>query len=85
MMGHMGHRGHMGPGWGYGYMGKEHGQKYAKFLDETRDLRRQLHMKGFEYMEALRQPEANQEALSKLREEMKELSSSIHDKAPCGR
>jgi hypothetical protein len=88
--------GMMGPGWGmgpgmmgqygygrgYGMMGPEHGKKYQKFLDDTRDLRKALHMKRFEYFEAMRDPETTEETMTKLREETRDLMKKIYEKAP---
>jgi len=85
MMG-WGHRGWgmMGPGMmGYGW-GPEHGEEYSKWLDETRDLRQQLHMKTFEYREALRNPEKAAD-LAAIRKEMEDLYTQIYKKAPWSR
>jgi hypothetical protein len=87
--------GMMGPGWGmgpgmmggmmapgYGMMEPECGAKFQNFLDETRDLRKALHMKHFEYFEASRNPETAGESIAKLREEIRELIGKISEKAP---
>ncbi len=76
--------GMMGPGmmWpGYG-MGAGYFKKYQKFLDETRDLRKQLNEKRFEYFEALRNPKTEFETLSKLRKEIFDLKEKIYQKLP---
>jgi hypothetical protein len=69
----------MGPGRGYGYGRSEECQKY---LDETSDLRKQLHTKRFEYSEALRNPKTKPESLVKLEKEIYELQDKIYKKAP---
>ncbi|MEN8263796.1 MAG: hypothetical protein ABFR82_10060 [Nitrospirota bacterium] len=67
MMG--GYGGHMmGQGYGGQMMGQG-GQGYGtdkKFLDETADLRKDLHEKRFEYMEASRDPKIKYETLADL-------------------
>jgi Spy/CpxP family protein refolding chaperone len=55
-----------------------------KFLDETVALRKELHQKKFEYMEAVRNPQADEKSLSNLEKEIGELQDKIHDKAPKG-
>lgn len=76
MMGMMG-TGMMGPG----MMGAAN-PEVAKFLDETRDLRREMHMKGFDYMEALRNPKTTPEMIRKLRVDMKGLMLKLYEKSP---
>ncbi len=53
-----------------------------KFLDETRDLRKKLHEKRFEYFEALRNPETKPETITKLEKEIFELQQKLYEKAP---
>lgn len=53
-----------------------------KFLDETSDLRKELHAKKFEYMEAVRDPKADDKKIAKLEKEIDELQDKIHEKAP---
>jgi Spy/CpxP family protein refolding chaperone len=83
----------MGPGWmmgvGPGYMmGWGPGACFGpygydqKFLEETRDLRKQLHDKRFEYFEALRDPKATPENIEKLEKEIFELQQKLFAKAP---
>jgi hypothetical protein len=86
--GHMkgyGYGGHMmGPGYGRHMMARE-GAGYEdnqKFLDETRDLRRDLHSKRFEYMELSRNSDTSEDALAKLDKEIIELEDKIREKAP---
>jgi peptidoglycan hydrolase CwlO-like protein len=67
----------MGPGmWGYGYQQKA----FQKFLDETKDLRKELHNLKFEYFEAVRNPDSRPEDIDKLEKEMKELQKKIFEK-----
>ncbi|RME68499.1 MAG: hypothetical protein D6778_01800 [Nitrospirae bacterium] len=68
----------MGPGMmGYGYS-----KDYQKFLDETRDLRKALNEKRFEYFEALRNPDTKPETIEKLAKEIYELKKKIYEKSP---
>ncbi len=55
-----------------------------KFLDETADLRKELHTKKFEYFEAIRNPKTDPETISRLEKEIKELKSKISANAPAG-
>jgi hypothetical protein len=71
-----------GYGMGYGMMGGcIHDEERQKFLDETVDLRRELHNKKFDYFEALRKSDTKPEAISKLKEEIRELQKKIYEKA----
>ena len=77
--GHMmdkGYRGHMMDREGAGFEDKQ------KFLDETKDLRKELHNKRFEYMELSRNSETSADTLSKLEKEIFVLEDSIREKAP---
>jgi hypothetical protein len=88
--GHMGygHGGYgMGPGYGMGqtYGGHMYGQRGGydqKFLDETVDLRKELHNKKFEYFEAARNSETDNTTLTKLEKEIREIQEKISEKAP---
>lgn len=72
---------HMGPGYGQHMMGW--GGRYdQKFLDETAELRKELHQKKFEYMEIVRNPETDEQTVAKLEKEIDELQSKIAEKAP---
>lgn len=74
-----------GPGYmtGYGPGACEGPFGYdQKFLEETRDLRKQLHEKRFEYFEALRNPETSKETIEKIEKEITELQQKIYEKAP---
>ena len=53
-----------------------------KFLDETRELRKSLHEKRFEYFEAVRDQKTSQEHLKELEKEMLTLRESIAEKLP---
>lgn len=67
----------MGPGYGGGHRYSQ----YQKFLDETVDLRKELHGKRFEYFEALRNTKTTTEAITKLEKEIAELEDKIYEKA----
>jgi hypothetical protein len=76
--------GMMGPGYG-GHMTGPGARGYApdqKFLEETADIRKDLHNKKFEYFEARRNPETSDETMKKLEKEMYELQTKIREKAP---
>jgi hypothetical protein len=88
--GHMmgsGYGGHM-MGQGYGrhmtgpMMGWGGSEDNQKFLDETTDLRKDLHEKKFEYFEATRNPETKPETIAKLEKETRELQEKLYTKAP---
>ena len=85
----------MGPGYGshmtgmgYGHMGSWMSQGYdssqsdQKFLDETADVRKDLHNKRFEYFEAQRDPETTNETLARLEKEINELQEKIYENSP---
>lgn len=77
----------MGPGYGghmMGMMGRG-GPGYGtdwKFLDETTDLRRELHNKRFEYFEANRDPQTDAKTLAKLEKEIRVMQEKMYEKAP---
>lgn len=70
----------MGPGY-KGHMMGQAGGFDQKFLDESADLRRELHNKKFEYFEAKRNPETTYETVAKLEKDIHELQEKIHEKA----
>jgi hypothetical protein len=75
---------HMGPGFG-GHMMRGGAPGYGydqEFLNETVDQRKELHEKKFVYLEALRDPEASRETITKLEKEIDELQDKIHEKSP---
>lgn len=55
-----------------------------KFLDETAELRRELHQKRFEYREAVRDPKTEEQTVATLNKEIDELQRKISEKAPKG-
>lgn len=59
-------------------------EECQKFLDESASLRKELHDKRFEYMEALRNPKTTSETDAKLRKEIDELQQEIYKKTPLG-
>jgi len=63
-----------GPGWGFDY------EKMKKFMDETRELRRNLMLKNFEYYEALRDPGTKPETLKKMEDELGKLYKDLYQK-----
>ena len=76
--------GHMsGPGYGGHMMGWK-GEYDQKFLDETKDIRKELHNKKFEYSEAIRNPETTSETVTKLEQEIQTLQEKLYAKAPRG-
>jgi hypothetical protein len=81
-VGHMmgpGYSSHMGNWTGSGYGARQTDQK---FLDETADLRRDLHGKRFEYFEAQRDPDTNNQTLAQLEQGITELQEKLYADAP---
>ena len=76
-------RGMMG-GYGMGPGYNNQSEECQKFFDETSGLRKELHDKGFEYTEALRNPKTTAETDAKLRKEIDDLREKIFKKAPLG-
>jgi len=88
--------GHGGNMMGYGYgrhmMGYGGGnmmtrdsagpEENQKFLDETKDLRKELHNKRFDYMELSRNSDTSDDTLIKLENEISGLEDMIREKAP---
>jgi hypothetical protein len=74
----------MGPGYGGGMMrGGTPGYGYdQKFLNETADLRKELHEKKFDYFETLRDPETTSKETAKLEKEINKLQDRINEKSP---
>jgi hypothetical protein len=84
-----GYGNHMGYGYGGGMMGPGYGPMYGyqseagqKFLDETKDLRKELNAKQFEYREAVRNPKTDEKTITKLEKEITDLQDRINEKAP---
>ncbi|RMG02969.1 MAG: hypothetical protein D6726_06555 [Nitrospirae bacterium] len=74
-----------GPGYMRGFGPGACGGPYGvdqKFFEETKDLRKQLHEKRFEYFETLRDPNADREKVAKLEKEIEELQEKIYEKSP---
>ena len=57
-------------------------EQNQKFLDDTVELRKEMHNKRFEYREALRNPKTTRHQLSKIEKEMIDLRDKIYDKVP---
>jgi hypothetical protein len=88
MMG--GHHGMMGGNYGgYGNcpgaagsgQGSWNSEQQQKFLNETVSLRKEMHDKRFNYMEAQRNPDTTRAELMAMEKEMAELQEKIHAKA----
>jgi hypothetical protein len=52
------------------------------FLDETAELRKELHDKRFAYHEAIRDPQIDPEEVAKLERDLQELQGEISAKRP---
>ncbi|OGR04968.1 MAG: hypothetical protein A2511_15890 [Deltaproteobacteria bacterium RIFOXYD12_FULL_50_9] len=61
--------------------GLEIPDEVQKFLDETEKLRRELHVKKFDYFEAARNKKTPAEEITKLENEMVELRTRIFQRA----
>jgi hypothetical protein len=57
-------------------------EEVLKTLTETYELRKQLHEKRFEYLEALRTPGVDAEKIARLQKEIAELRDKIIAKTP---
>jgi hypothetical protein len=69
----------MGPGMMHGW-GRGPGSKaYQKFLDETKDLRKKLHMKMFDFIELIRSG-ADKKKIEKAEEEIYRLRKMLYKK-----
>ena len=75
--GHMGCGGHMMGG----ILGDGTEEEQKKFLDDTADLRKEMHNKKFEYAEAQRKTDTKRATLLKLKKEMLEIKIKMYDKA----
>jgi hypothetical protein len=93
MSGGQGMMNSIGYGTGSGMMGEsydyERDQKMMqrseacqRFLDETAELRKELHDKRFAYHEAIRDPKTTQEVVKRLERELEELQVEISSKRP---
>ncbi len=74
-----GNRGQFDCSTNQGYRGNPTNQK---FLEETADLRKELHDKRFTYAEAARNPETTIASLRQIEKEIYELETNIYEKAP---
>ncbi len=81
MMGGMGKCGPMGGGMMGPGMGSLSPEAQQKFLDATKELRKKLNDKQFEYAEAARNPKADKKELLKKRKELWDVQRKIHEKA----
>lgn len=72
--------GMMGQGMGSGMMRGYDSDAYEKFMNDTKELRKKLHDKKFEYFEAVRQPDITREDVSKIEKEMWEIKKNINNK-----
>jgi hypothetical protein len=71
-----------GYGMGHGMMGGcAHDEEQQNFLDETADLRKELHGKKFDYFEAIRKSDTKPETISRLIVEIRDLQKKIYEKA----
>ncbi|MDG4475008.1 hypothetical protein [Thiovibrio frasassiensis] len=70
-----------GMGMGPGMMGAIDPEDQQKYLDATRDLRKKMNDKQFEYAEAARNPKTSRADLLKKRKELWDIQQKIHEKA----
>ena len=80
--GHMMEQGYGGHMRGWAGPGNTPTQTDQKFLDETAELRKNLHNKKFEYFEVQRNPETTVETIAKLEKEIFALQDQISKNAP---
>lgn len=74
-------------GYGPGMMGPGYynqSEECQKFLEESAGLRKEIHDKRFEYLEALRNPKTTTETNAKLQKDIDELQQEIYKKTPLG-
>ncbi len=74
----------MGPGMirGLGMSGYIGHEAVQKFLDETKELRKQLHDLMFDYAEILRQPKIDREKRIEIENKIQALRQQVYEKAP---
>jgi len=70
-----------GCGMGSGMMRGFDTKEYDKFMNDTKDLRKKLHDKKFEYIETMRQPDTTRKTMLLLQEEMYDLQKQIYEKS----
>ncbi|MGW8161863.1 MAG: hypothetical protein ACWGN1_06410 [Desulfobulbales bacterium] len=80
-MGHMNRHMMDEYGWGRGKKPFSSPENYNKFLDETKDLRKELHDMQFEYGEMMRNPKTTMGDLKKMQQEMFELQKKLLEKS----
>jgi len=73
--------GMMGGGMGKGMMDDLGPEEQQKYLDATRELRKKLHDKQFEFGEVARNPKTTREELLKKKKEVWDLQQKLHEKA----
>jgi hypothetical protein len=61
-------------------MAPGYGPMNQQFLDETRELRRDLHMKMFDYMEEMRKPDPDEKMLEDMRDNISDMKKQIREK-----
>jgi hypothetical protein len=66
---------------GYGGYAMGIGGSQQQFLDATAALRREMHEKQFELLEAARNPQITTAQLTELRKEIVDLQAKIHEQA----
>ncbi len=79
--------GMMGPGYGGGYGGGARqgyglSEECQKYFDESAGKRKELHVKQFDYSEALRNPKTKPEHVTKLEKEIWDLQKEIYTNTP---
>lgn len=72
----------MGYGSCDGNKSPEQKAEVKKFLDDTKELRKSLLLKRFEYSEATRKDETTMKDLETFRKEIFELKLKIHELSP---
>lgn len=84
--GHMVTHGMMGGGYGSCPAMSGHGQKWdgeakQKYLDDTAELRREMHNKRFDYREAYRDPNTTRGELAEIEKEIWDIHAELQEKA----
>lgn len=86
MQGGMGCMKMMGQGMGMGMMGggmmkNMSVENQQKFMDATKEMRKEMHMQHFEYMESMRNPKTSLEDLSAMEQKMLDTRKEMMKKA----
>ena len=66
---------------GGGMMQHMSAENQEKFMDATKDMRKEMHMKRFEHMEAMRNPKTTLEELSTMEQKMLDSRKEMMKKA----